>query len=405
MQESVQEGETASQSAIPALWTKDFILAFSSNLLLFFSFYMLVPILPFFLLENLGTSGSLAGIVLALYTLSALLIRPFSGFMVDMFARKPLYLVCYGLFCAVFAGYTVAATLMLFIVMRILHGFAFGISTVSGSTVAVDIMPSERRGEGIGYFGMAANIAMAVGPVAGLWIYRHHAVDAVFWAAFCSSLIGLLTITAIKPIVKPHPAPGERQPLSLDRFILVRALPCVLLFFFGGVGYGSVLNYVGLYSETADYRSSAGIFFLVLSGGIVLSRILSARSINRGRLIPLIYTGSAFMILSLVLFSFCNSAPMLYAIAFLLGVGLGYISPAFQAMLLNLAGHNRRGTANATYFTFWDMGIGLGTAIGGAIIERLGFGWLYGISAGLLAVGVIYFAAVSAPWFRKYKLR
>lgn len=124
---------------------KRFHSGFISNLLLFFSFYMLIPVLPFYLLENLGTSGSIAGIVLALYTISALFIRPFSGFMVDMFSRKPLYLVCYGFFCVIFAGYVIATTLVLFIVLRIFHGFAFGISTVSGSTVAVDIMASERR--------------------------------------------------------------------------------------------------------------------------------------------------------------------------------------------------------------------------------------------------------------------
>ncbi len=389
----------------PALWTRDFILVFASNLLLFFSFYMLIPVLPFYLLENLGTSSSMAGIVLSLYTISALFIRPFSGFMVDMFSRKPLYLICYGFFCVIFAGYVVATTLVLFIILRILHGFAFGISTVSGNTLAVDIMASERRGEGIGYFGMAANIAMAVGPVIGLWLQQNYSFNVLFIAAFCSSLVGFFTIVMIKPIKKEHPAPGTKQPLSLDRFILVRALPCVALLFIAGLGYGSVLNYIGLYSEMALFKSSAGIFFTIISVGIVLARVLSAKAINNGKVIPMIYTGSIALILSFLLFTVCTSAIMLYSIAFLLGVGFGYINPAFQSMYINLAEHNQRGTANATYFTFWDMGIGLGTAIGGSIIEKFNFQWLYGICAGLLLIGVLYFAAVSAAYFQKYKLR
>jgi predicted MFS family arabinose efflux permease len=389
----------------PVLWTRDFILVFMSNLLLFFSFYLLIPVLPFYLMRNLGTSGSVAGIVLSLYTLSALLIRPFSGFMVDMFKRKPLYLICYGLFCAIFAGYVVATTLVLFVVLRILHGFAFGISTVSGSTVAVDLMTPKRRGEGIGYFGMAANIAMAVGPVAGLWLYRNYSFDILFLAAFASGLVGFFTIVPTKPVKKEHITSEVKQSLSLDRFILLKALPCVLLLFIAGMGYGSVLNYVGLFSETATFKSSAGIFFVLISIGIVLARILSAKAINSGKIIRMTYIGGAFLTFSFVLFLLCINAFILYLIAFLLGMGFGYINPAFQSMFINLAEHNQRGTANATYFTFWDFGIGFGTATGGFVIEKLSFDWLYFICAGLLVLGVIYFRRVSATCYRKNKLR
>ena len=395
---------TMSEKRLP-LWTKDFILAFISNLLLFFSFYMLVPVLPFYLLENLETSGSLAGVVLSLYTISALFIRPFSGFLVDMFSRNPLYLICYGFFCFIFAGYVVATTLVLFIIFRVLHGFAFGVSTVSGNTVAVDIMPSERRGEGIGYFGMAANIAMAIGPVAGLWIHKRYSFDILFLSAFASSFIGFLSVALIKPIKKVHPKPGSKQPLSLDRFILVKALPCVALLFIAGIGYGSVVNYIGLYSDMASFRGNAGMFFTIISVGIVLARILSARTINNGRVVFMICTGSIFLLAAFTLFTICNHAVVLYLIAFLLGVGFGYLTPAFQSMLINLAEHNQRGTANATYFTFWDLGIGLGTATGGVIIERLNFSWLYAICAILLVAGLVYFVTVSASYFRKNKLR
>ena len=389
----------------PPLWTKDFILAFTSNLLLFFSFYMLIPVLPFYLMDNLGTTGSVAGIVLALYTISALCIRPFSGYLVDTFSRKPFYLFCYAFFCLIFAGYVIATTLTLFIMLRIIHGVAFGLSTVSGSTIAVDIMDSERRGEGIGYFGMAANIAMAVGPVAGLWIQKKFSFDALFIAAFLSSFIGFLTILFIKPIKKTFSSPEEKQTLSFDRFILIKALPCVTLLFFAGLGYGSVLNYVGLYSEMAPFASNAGAFFMIISVGIVIARLISAKSINNGKIVSMVYIGSTALILSFVLFVFCQNAIMLYLIAFLLGIGFGYINPAFQTMFINLAHHNQRGTANATYFTFWDFGIGIGTLIGGSIIENLNFQWLYGICTLLLIIGVIYFEIISASYFQRNKLR
>lgn len=389
----------------PPLWTKDFILVFISNLLLFFSFYMLVPVLPFYLLENLGTNESIAGIVLSLYTIAALVIRPFSGFLVDKFRRKPLYLICYSCFCVVFAGYTVAATLLLFIVLRILHGFAFGISTVSGSTVAVDIMPSERRGEGIGYYGMAASIAMASGPVLGLWLYKHYSFNVIFLSAFAVSAVGFLSILPIRPIKKEHPLSGEKAPLSLDRFILLKALPCVGLLFLAGFGYGGVVNFIGLYREQAAFDGSAGIFFLILSIGILVARLLSAKPINEGKVIGVIIAGSISLVLAFGLFAVCGNTILFYTIALLLGAGFGLVNPAFQSMVINLAEHNQRGTAIATYFTFWDMGIGIGIAIGGMIIEKLNFEWMFIFSAGLIGMGIIYFALLSATYFQKNKLR
>ena len=389
----------------PALWTRDFILVFASNLLLFFAFYMLIPILPLYLLDEMGTSGSVAGIVLALYTLSALLIRPFSGFFVDMFARKPLYIICYALFSAVFAGYVVAGTLTLFIILRIVHGFGFGMATVSGSTVAVDVMVSERRGEGISYFGSAASIAMTVGPVAGLWVHRTYSFDMVFWASFVAGFVGLLCILPIKPIAKIVPETKAAKPLSLDRFILVKALPCVALLFMAGLGYGTVLNYVGLFSEIVSYKPNAGLFFIILAIGILTTRIVSARMINRGKLIQLSLLGGGILVVAYILLAFCPNAVVCYIVALLMGIGYGYINPVFQTMFINLAEHSQRGTANATYFTFWDMGIGLGTVIGGIVIEKLNFSWLYLICAGLIVVGIVYFATRSARYFEKNKLR
>lgn len=389
----------------PALWTKDYILVFISNLFLFFSFYMLLPVLPFYLIDNMGTSESIAGIVLSLYTISALTIRPFSGFLVDTFSRKPLYLICYAGFCLVFVGYIVATTLLFFIVLRIVHGLVFGVSTVSGSTVAVDIMPSERRGEGIGYYGMASSLAMAAGPVLGLWLFQNYTFTVIFEASFVVSLLGFIAIIGIKPIKKIIPDDAEKPALSWDRFILLKALPCVALFFLIGIGYGSMTNFIGLYSDQTAFDGNAGLFFMILAVGVILARLISAKSINQGKVVQVIYIGSILLVISFGMFAVCTNLFLYYLIALLCGAGIGYINPAFQTMFINLARHNQRGTANATYFTFWDMGIGIGIAAGGTIIEKLSFEWLFGICAILIVIGIVYFRLVSASYYEKSKLR
>ncbi len=389
----------------PALWTKDFILVCISNMLLSASFYMLIPVLPFYLIETLSTNGSTTGIVLSLYTVAALVIRPFSGYLVDTFSRKPFYLVCYGIFSIIFAGYAVATVLTLFIVLRILHGFSFGLSTVSGNTLAIDMMPSQRRGEGIGYYGMTSNIAMAIGPAAGMWIYQHQSFEFLFLTSFVISFIGFLTILPIKTDKEERREVIEKQPFSWDRFMLIKALPCVALLFLVTTAYGSMTNYIGLYSESASYKCSAGTFFLIVSIGVILARLSSARILNRGKISLMIGGGTVMMVVAFVLFAVSAHAATFYIAAFLLGAGFGNFSPAFQTLFINLAEHNQRGTANATYFTFFDLGMGLGIATGGMIIEKLNFQWLFGICAGIIVLGLIYFTLVSAPYFKKNKLR
>ena len=128
----------------------------AANFLMFFGFWMLVPVLPFYLAETFAAVGTLIGIILSCYTVSALCIRPFSGYLIDMFARKPLYVVAYAIFTVIFLGYHLSASIVLFTLFRIVHGLAFGTTSVGGNTIVIDILPTERRGEGLGYFGLPA---------------------------------------------------------------------------------------------------------------------------------------------------------------------------------------------------------------------------------------------------------
>lgn len=385
------------------LWTRDFSFAFIANLLMFFSFYLLVPVLPFYVINNLNVSESFAGVILSLYTLAALMIRPFSGYMVDAFARKPLYLICYAIFTCIFAGYLVAGTLTLFIMMRIAHGFSFGITSVSGNTLAIDVMPSERRGEGIGYFGMASSIAMALGPMAGLFLYHGYSFAVIFLTSLASSCIGFIFILWIKAPQKI--VPPAKEILSLDRFILLKGIPQFCVLAFTSLGYGIIVNYIGVYSQEIGMGGSAGFFFTLLALGIVGARLLSAKLINEGRMTKLVYMGLGFLLVSFLLFVISQNSIVFYISALSLGLGFGYMSPSSQTMFINLAQHSRRGTANSSYLTAWDLGIGLGVLTGGGLIERFGFTMLFIFCIMAVLVSLVLFKFWAAPYFEKNKLR
>jgi len=175
----------------------------AANFSLFFAFYVLTPLLPLYLSEHFGATKDVIGLVLSGYTVTALLFRPFSGYVVDTFPRKKVLLICFTAFAIFFAGYLAASTLLLFLIVRTLHGGPFGALTVANSTVAIDVLPSSRRTEGIGYYGLSNNLAMAIAPTIGIFVYQWSgSFELLFWMALIVAFAGLLVDSTVK-INKP----------------------------------------------------------------------------------------------------------------------------------------------------------------------------------------------------------
>ena len=222
------------------LWNSNYCKVMIANFSLFTAFYLLTPLLPLYLHETFGATKDIIGLVLSGYTITALLFRPFSGYFVDSFPRKTVLMVCFTAFAIFFAGYLAASTLLLFTIVRTLHGGPFGALTVANSTVAIDVLPSSRRNEGIGYYGMSNNLAMAVAPSAGIFIYKYtDSFELIFWLALVIALAGLITDSTIKyntpqkSSLKKETRAESKHDL-LDRFFLTRGwLIAVNMTFFG----------------------------------------------------------------------------------------------------------------------------------------------------------------------------
>lgn len=383
----------------------------AANFLLYFGFYMIMPILPFYLTEYFHTENAIIGIVLSCYTIAALSIRPFSGYLLDTLARKPLYILSYLAFTAVFAGYILAGTLTLFIILRIVHGFAFGTVTVSGNTVVIDIMPASRRGEGLGYYGLSNNIAMAVGPMVGLFLHDFYSFNIIFITALSSCTLGLLSALLVKTEVRP---PVKREPISLDRFILVKGIPAGVALLLLSIPYGMTTTFVAMYAKEIGIHRGTGIFFTLMAIGMAVSRIFSGKQVDKGRITTVITFGLYVVSISFFIFSWCDflmiwnaeiSVNIFFATALFLGAGFGTMFPAFNALFVNLAPHNRRGTATSTYLTSWDVGIGAGLLLGGFIAQISSFSKAYLFGAILSVISTLYFIYIVAPHYQKNKLR
>ena len=387
--------EEKKKNTKPVLWNSNYLKVWIANFMLFFAFYLLAPLLPLYLRDTFSAGKAMIGIVLSGYTITALIVRPFSGFVVDSF--------CFALF---FAGYFITGSLILFAAIRTLHGAPFGATTVASSTMAVDVLHPERRSEGIGYYGLSNNIAMAIGPSIGLYIYHTiHNFNILFAMSLVIAFIGLAINSTIK--CRERQPIQKNQKVSLDRFILLPGWSeglCITAFSFS---FGIISTYIAIYSqEVMHITSGSGTFFMLLAIGLIMSRIIGSKSLREGKIV---HNASAGMLMSMCGYLVFTAIPNIYgyyAAALMIGLGNGHMYPAMQTMFINLAPHERRGTANSTILTSWDIGVGIGIIGGGAVAEHHGgYSAAFWLAFAINAIGVIFYFLYARKSFLRHRLR
>ena len=387
------------------LWNSNYLKVWGANFMIFFSFMLLTPLLPSYLSDTFGADKQTIGIVLSGYTLTALLIRALSGYMVDSFPRRTVMIASYFLFALFFAGYLVAGSLLLFAIVRTLHGAPFGATTVSNSTVAIDVLHPSRRAEGIGYYGLSNNIATAISPsVAILLFSAYQSYDLLFWVALITALIGLASTSSVK--LREREIIKSDKPLSLDRFILLKGWRQGAAMICYAFSYGVLVTYVAIYGkEELGITGGTGLFFLLLSVGLILSRLVGSRTLRQGKVTENASIGTAIALVGYILFAAMHNQWGYYGAALIIGLGNGHMFPAFQTMFINLASNAQRGTANSTLLVSWDIGMGLGILVGGIVAEHVGYHAAFWTACGVNLLGIAIFQLLSRKHFLRNKLR
>ena len=386
------------------LWNKNYCKVMTANFSLFFAFYVLTPLLPLYLSEHFGATKDVIGLVLSGYTITALVFRPFSGYFVDSFPRKTVLMVCFSAFSIFFAGYLAASTLLLFTIVRTLHGGPFGGLTVANSTAAIDVLPSSRRTEGIGYYGLSNNLAMAVAPTIGIWIYQlTDSFEFLFWLALIVACGGWIVDATVvfpeKEIVR------NKSKLSFDRFFLVRGWLLGLNMVAFGFSFGVLSNYLAIYGkEVMGITGGTGTYFMLCSIGLIASRLQGGKALRQGRLTRNAGEGMVISLIGYTLFILVPGWIGYYGSALLIGLGNGHMWPAFQNMTINVAHSNQRGTANSTILISWDIGMGLGILLGGIIAELLSYSAAFWTVVIVNSAGVATFFLATKAFFLKRNL-
>ncbi|UOQ45232.1 MFS transporter [Halobacillus salinarum] len=389
------------------LWTKSFVNVCMSNFFVFLVFYLLFVTLPIYTIDQLHVKEGQAGLIITIFLFAAIVIRPFAGHWVDTVGRRPVLIMALVIFFSSSVLYLTTQSFPLLLIIRFIQGLGFGMATTVIGALAADVVPKERRGEGMGYFAMSMNFAMVIGPFLGLTIIHSFTYSSMFTI---SALFAAIAFIAGMMIQIPKRTGGA----DLAKSSLMPAVqgllekPVIPIAFTGAlmaVAYAGVLSFVSVYAKQNGLEEASTYFFVVYAVVLLLSRPFTGKWFDRyGEnviVIPSILSFSA----GLLILSMADTPGLLLTAGGLIGIGWGTIVPSFQTIALKKA-PERAGSATATFFSIFDTGIGLGSYVVGALATNIGFSSLYFNSSFIvLAVVLVYMGmhGRQSQLQRKYK--
>lgn len=360
------------------------------------TYYSIISTLPIYLVGELDAGKSDVGIVLASYTIASILIRPFGGFSLDKFGRRTIYLLALLLYALFFCGYLIATTIVMLIVLRFIQGLTWGVTTIAGSTIAVDIIPDNKRGEGIGYFALSTTLGMSFGPVIGLFICHHFGYTAMFISGIATSLISLISASFVKIPPRPRLKVNFSWKNLFEKKAIIPSINLLIIM----TTYGGLLSFIALYGREIGIQNTS-LFFLVFSLGIASSRISAGKSFDRNGPVKILTICLSLMIVGFPLLVIFDNAIGFYISAMVIGFGIGVVFPVFQTMVNNLANASRRGAANSTLFTALDLGMGSGMVMMGYVAQYYSISATFVLSAAISLIGLIFFMKITAGHYQK----
>lgn len=371
------------------IWTRDFVFVCFANFFIFLGFQMTLPTIPLFV-EHLGGNDQLIGIVVGIFTFSALLIRPWAGHALETKGRRFIYLLGLAIFVISVGSYALVAGLFFLFTMRIVQGAGWGLSTTAGGTVATDLIPPHRRGEGMGYFGLSGNIAMAFGPALGLALVPLIGFHYLFLicAALGAAAFLFAAFLHYKPVIATEQPNSVRQK-KWDLYEKSALKPSLLLFFIT-VTFGGIATFLPLYAIQEGVKGMEWYFFF-FAISLMLSRTFGGRLYDRRGIRAVFVPGTLAIIFAMILLTFLAHEWMLITAAIFYGLGFGMIQPALQAWAVNKAPSDRKGMANATFFSLFDLGVGLGAMLFGFIPSFFGYSGIYATSALSVSISLILY--------------
>lgn len=359
------------------IWTKRFISLFITNMSVFFVFYGLVTTLPLYAIDVLKQTDKEGGLLLSIFLLSAIIVRPFSGKLLDLFGKKRMLLISLVLYFACTVLYIFIKPLIFLMVLRFVNGIWFSIVTTAVGSLAADIVPESRKGTGLGYFSMSTNLAVVLGPFVGLLLIHYASYNALFYTLSTFVVIGGLIALTVNTDDLPQGNLKGGFSITFNDLFEKKALPISLIAMLISFAYASVLSFISVYAQHKELMDVASWFYAVFAATMILTRPLVGKIYDTKGAQYVILPGLVLYGIGLCCLAFV-SGPILFLLSgALIGIGYGALTTSLQSLAIQSTAPTRSGYATATYFTLFDIGIAIGSYILGMIAVSRGYSSVY----------------------------
>ncbi|WP_415477335.1 MFS transporter [Bifidobacterium psychraerophilum] len=386
--------------------------------------FMLTPTLPLYVDEiSVGTVVATGGLIVAAYTFGSLLSRLIWGRLTDIWGRRPVYLIGAFIMLLISPCFGSARILAVIVVLRLVQGVGFSASSTAAATMAADLVPASRRGEGIGYYALANTVGMAIGPELGMYILQHLGYRWLFASSAFLGMLALMSgafvttagIIRVRSVVVRKSGFTqaarkcgdrikniERRTATMmssherRRLIEPKALPSSIVLLFVIMPYGAVMAYIGAYGLHQGVND-IGIFFSVFAAALFIVRLFTGRISDRYGVQTVIVPAAVLMGVGLFILLWASSLVVFLLSATLFGSGFGIAMPVLQATAYTLSADDRRGAAGATVFASADIAYGLGALLLGLGISAFGYPIAFAALSVLDVVVVVLFITVLRP--------
>jgi len=371
----------ADGSVRPPLWTKNFIILTAVNMSFMFGFSMMPPTLPLYI-TDMGGSKAEVGAVAAAFSIAAIVTRFFTPVVIAKFGKRRMLLTGIALTLLVTFLCGFAQSVVLVLVFRVFPGIGFGFVSTLTMTLAADLLPDERSGEGIGYYSMGITVIAAISPALGLFLIDSMSFFTMFLTASFGQDLSVALMFAFRPPSSMNPsAKREAEKLSLRNSFLESALvtQCVMLLFMGAAR-GAEQNFITLLAKENEIGNIAGYFVLQTSVSF-FAKFLTGRMYDSKGPIWSVVPGALCWIVAFAIMSYAYSMGVLLVAGFFSGAGLGLLQPAMQTWCVTKVGAERHSVGAAMNFNYYDIGIGGGALILGFVFERIGAEYVFRIAS------------------------
>ncbi|WP_437750472.1 MFS transporter [Staphylococcus shinii] len=374
------------------LWSKDFISITIVNFLMYLIHYTLIVTVTIFTIDKYHASESMGGLAAGIFIIGMLFGRLASGRVIDNLQPKKVLL--FGIiFSIITVGlYFAIHSLLILMIVRLLHGIAFGLSSTATGTISSRIIPEKRKGEGIGYYALSVTTASAIGPFCGIILNQQFGFQSIFIVSLIVIVLALIVALLIKGLPKVSVQTSNTEKITgVAAYIQKEALPISFVIIFVGIAYSSVLSFLTVYTEQINLATASSFFFVVYAVSTFVTRPFTGKIYDNYGENKVMYPVLISFTFGLILLSLTHTSLLLLIAAIFIGIGYGTIIPTAQAIAIQQSPTDKIGLATSTFYMFADFGAGIGPFVLGVVIPLMGYRNLYLTMSILVIVSIILY--------------